>query len=86
MRYLPVEVRTTSFALADRLAYARFGYRKMIDPEAPDVWLPRWIEPDQWPKAIRIELGPLEADPSRVQPTSITMPVRVTRTPGELTR
>jgi hypothetical protein len=86
LRWRAVEAGPASFVLADKLAYARFGYKKMIDREAPDIWLPRWIERNEWPRAIRIEMGPLEADPSRVQPTSITMPVRITRSPVEFTR
>jgi hypothetical protein len=84
VRFRPVEALPSSFVLADKLAYARFAYQKTIDLEAPDVWLPRWLDPMEWPRAIRLEMGPLAPDPSSVQPTSITFPIRVTRSPLEI--
>jgi prepilin-type N-terminal cleavage/methylation domain-containing protein len=78
--FRPIEVGPYSFVLADRLAYCRFWYREAPPPPAPERWVPRWVQP-QWPRAIRIEMAPLEPDPSRVQPMELIAPVRVNKIP-----
>jgi hypothetical protein len=32
-----------------------------------------------WPSAIRVEMAPLQADPSRLQPVTVTAPIRIHR-------
>jgi general secretion pathway protein J len=81
-RFRPIEVGPQSFVLADNLEFCRFLYREIPPPPDPERWVPRWVRPE-WPAAIRIEMAPLEPDPTRVQPLSITMPVRVTKRPLE---
>ncbi len=67
-----------SFVLADKLAYCRFLYLQSIEPE-PDRWVPVWVRRDYWPRAIRIEMAPLEADPVRVPPMTFTGLIRPNR-------
>ncbi|MGC8793645.1 MAG: PulJ/GspJ family protein [Bryobacteraceae bacterium] len=77
--FRPIEVGPYSFVLADRLAFCRFWYRQ-APPPAPERWVARWVQP-QWPRAIRIEMAPLEPDPSRVQAMELVAPLRVNKIP-----
>lgn len=80
-QFLPVAAAPTSFVLADELAYCRFSYlARSLDPNQPDVWSGVWRN-NVLPLAVRIEMAPLDADPSRVQPTSITAPIYLRRDP-----
>ena len=45
--------------------------------------MPRWIWPDFWPKAVRIEMLPFEPDPARVPPVSFTGRLRPNRMVNE---
>ena len=83
--FLPIETSSSSFVLADKLAYCRFSYRfipPQYNPLAPaqPLWLVHWPKPFL-PNAIRIEMAPLEPDSARVQPVTLTVPVHVTRDP-----
>ncbi len=80
-RYVPVQIGAGSFVLADKLAYCRFSYREYTPPQEPK-WLLRWTRP-ALPTAIRIEMAPLVPDASRLQPVTLTIPVRVNRLPLE---
>jgi prepilin-type N-terminal cleavage/methylation domain-containing protein len=79
-RFLPIQVGATSFVLADKLAYCRFVYREF--PPLPDTpkWVGQWVKP-VLPNAIRIEMAPLVPDASKLEPLTMTIPVRVTRLP-----
>lgn len=83
-RYQPIEARATSFVLADRLASCRFAYLAPAPPGTPPPalpqWKPNWIWPI-WPLAVRVELEPLDPDPSRLRVLTVTAPVQVTRRP-----
>ena len=81
-QFLPVEIGSASFVLADKLAYCRFSYRELLPPPEMDRWVLRWVKP-LLPSAIRIEIAPLVPDPARVQPVTLTIPIRVTRLPLE---
>jgi prepilin-type N-terminal cleavage/methylation domain-containing protein len=81
-RFHPIQAGPGSFVLADRLAYCRFSYRETLPLPLLDRWLPVWLRPT-WPTAVRIEMAPLEADPSRPPLVSITAPIRVNRVPFE---
>lgn len=76
----PIQVGPASFVLADRLAYCRFWFREPAPAPALHRWVPRWVQP-QWPTAVRIEMAPLEPDPSRVQPMELIAPIRVNKIP-----
>ncbi len=78
--FRPIEVGPASFVLADRLAYCRFSFREVLPPPGLERWVPRWVQP-QWPTAVRIEMAPLEPDPSRVQPMELIAPIRVNKIP-----
>jgi prepilin-type N-terminal cleavage/methylation domain-containing protein len=70
-----------SFVLADKLAFCRFSYQThpRNATDAP-VWVTSWSMPT-WPRAIRVEMEPLEPDPGRLQPITITAPIRLLRSP-----
>ena len=80
-QFIPANAGAQSFVLADKLGYCRFRY--LMAPASagqPPEWKEIWTI-QQWPLAVRIEMAPLEADPSRVQPISVVAPVRVHRNP-----
>jgi prepilin-type N-terminal cleavage/methylation domain-containing protein len=80
-QFLPIQTGSGSFVLADKLAYCRFLYYFVpADAKLTPVWLGHWSKP-LLPTAIRIEMGPLQADSARVQPLTLTMPVHVTKDP-----
>ncbi len=79
-RFRPIEIGASSFVLADKLAYCRFSYLGPAPPPAFDAWRSIWILP-RWPFAIRIEMAPLEVEPARLNPVTITVPLHVDRDP-----
>jgi hypothetical protein len=76
-RFRPIEVGPRSFVLADRLAFCRFSYQ---EPPPTIKWTRLWILP-KWPRAIRIEMAPLDDEISRLRPMSVTAQIHVTRYP-----
>lgn len=82
-QFAPPTANQHSFVLADKLAYCRFAYlAKLPDepPIAPALWRAHGSGLG-WPKAIRVEMEPLTADASRLQPLTIIAPIRVHRAP-----
>jgi len=80
-QFVPPEAGPQSFVLADKLAYCRFSYlAPKTAPEQPDLWLLVWKLPVP-PEAIRVEMAPLDPDPSRIQPLTITAPLHLHRDP-----
>jgi prepilin-type N-terminal cleavage/methylation domain-containing protein len=83
-RFRPVEAGPHSFVLADRLADCRFSYLEAppqgAPPTAPDLWRENWVA-DAWPLGVRIEMAPLDPDPARLQPVTITASVPLRRHP-----
>ena len=80
-RYRPVEPGPASFVLADKLSACRFIYLEPpMPPDYKERWVPQWIL-QRWPLAVRVELAPLETDASKLQPVSVTIPLRITRAP-----
>jgi hypothetical protein len=79
--WLPVQVGSGSFILADKLAACQFAYKEekpaLLDP---DVWHNRWPH-GYTPAAVRVQLTPLDPDPARLQVPSLVAPFRVTRDP-----
>jgi type II secretory pathway component PulJ len=80
--FLPIQIGAASFVLADKLAYCRFSFRDLLPPPDLAKWIARWIKP-VLPNAIRVEMAPLTPDASRVQPVTLSIPIRVTRLPLE---
>jgi hypothetical protein len=79
--FAPVQAGPKSFVLADKLAYCRFSYFTIpLDRNVPPHWTPSWNF-SGWPYAVRIEMAPLEPDPSRLQPISVTAPIHLHRSP-----
>jgi hypothetical protein len=68
-----------SFVLADKLDFCRFSYLEQPpDINSPLHWVPRFAGED-WPRAVRIEMAPLDPDPSRVQPITVVAPIHIMR-------
>jgi len=80
--FLPVQARSQSFVMADRLAYCRFLYRARI-PDTPLMgpWIPVWNQRDL-PGAVRIEMAPLVPDPASLPLVNVTVPIHITRDVG----
>ena len=81
-RFLPAAPSERSFVLADKLAYCRFSY--LVSSSSPKeltpVWLPHATR-QGWPFAVRVEMAPLEPDPSVLQPITVTAPIHLWRAP-----
>ena len=81
--FAPASPGPKSFVLADKLAYCRFSY--LVTANEPDERMPLWNSSATrmgWPFAIRVEMRPLEPDPSRLQPITVTAPIHLYRSPG----
>jgi type II secretory pathway pseudopilin PulG len=79
--FAPVQAGPNSFVLADKLAYCRFSYYTIpLDHSVPPHWTPVWNIAG-WPFALRIEMAPLDPDPSRLQPITVTAPIHIHRSP-----
>jgi prepilin-type N-terminal cleavage/methylation domain-containing protein len=71
-RFRPVTAGPNSFVLADKLAFCRFAY--LWPPKTANdatVWSPVALN-SGWPVAIRVEMTPLQPDPSVLQPLTVT--------------
>ena len=80
-KFPPVNAGPQSFVLADKLAYCRFSYLwPALDINTPPTWHSDW-KADAWPLAVRVEMAPLEPDPTRVQNISVTAPIYLHRNP-----
>src|SRR5262249_33746876 len=78
-RFVPVIPGPHSFVLADKLAYCRFVFlAPPVSPGAPETWIANWNRP-AWPLAVRVEMAPVEPDPSRLQPITAVAPIFVRR-------
>jgi prepilin-type N-terminal cleavage/methylation domain-containing protein len=81
-QYAPVAAGPQSFVLADQLAFCRFLYLSPgPQPGLPAVWTRDWSAVG-WPRGVRVEMAPLEPDGTRLQPNTVTAPVRLSVTPG----
>lgn len=81
--FAPVVAGEHSFVLADKLAFCRFSYLGM-GPDGPSPPEPIWRKHATglaWPQAIRVEMAPLAADASKVQPITVIAPLRIHRSP-----
>ena len=79
-QYLPASPSPKSFVLADQLAFCRFSYLDDMPDGRPRMWAPLFAGAN-WPKAVRVEMAPLVPDPARLQPISLTAPIRIHRGP-----
>ncbi len=81
--FRPIQIGANSFVLADKLAYCRFLFEAPRFLPLPATWTNHWVK-EGWPIAIRIEMAPLDADPTRLQPMTVTSAVHVNKVLGEL--
>ena len=81
-QFVPIDVGAGSFVLADKLAYCRFSFRDLMPAPELERWIVHWIKP-VLPSAVRVEMAPLTSDPARLEPVTLTIPIRVTRLPLE---
>lgn len=79
--FAPPQASDHSFVLADRLAYCRFSYLVEAGPAAQLAWKPA-ASSAAWPKAIRVDMAPLETNPSQLQPIAVTAPIHIYRAPN----
>jgi prepilin-type N-terminal cleavage/methylation domain-containing protein len=81
-QFAPVEASPSSFVLADKLEFCRFSFLTADprQPLTPPVWKASWTMPG-WPRGVRIEMAPLQADISTLQPITVTAPIRLRRSP-----
>jgi len=79
--FRPIQTGAGSFVLADKLAFCRFRYETARLGALPSLWVSQWTR-TEWPLAIRIEMAPLEPDPSRLQPMTVTAAVHVNKNLG----
>ena len=80
-KYLMASPSPKSFVLADQLAFCRFSYLDQVpDGSKPAQWYALFAGLN-WPKAVRVEMAPLDPDPGRLQPISMTAPIRIHRAP-----
>jgi prepilin-type N-terminal cleavage/methylation domain-containing protein len=77
-RFGPVQIGSYSFVLADKLQYCRFLYKDEPPPPQPERWLERWGRA-RMPSALRVDMGPLDPDPGKLQLVGLTEPIRVNR-------
>jgi hypothetical protein len=64
--------------IADQLAYCRISYQRVHPLTQDRVWQTAY-NGAALPAAVRIEMAPLRPDPARVQLSTTTIPLRVTR-------
>jgi hypothetical protein len=79
-RFRPIQSGPWSFVIADKLAACRFVYLEPAPAPVIERWTPAWVQ-TRWPLGVRIEMVPLEDNPARLRPVTITARVHVTRSP-----
>jgi prepilin-type N-terminal cleavage/methylation domain-containing protein len=79
-QFVPIPVGPQSFVLADKLAFCQFYYLEPHQPPQTEIWRQNWVLP-RWPMGIRVEMAPLEDNPSRLRPLTVTAPVPLNRSP-----
>lgn len=76
--FRPIQTGPHSFVLADHLGFCRFSYLDQAPEPVQAQWTPRWVRL-KLPQAIRVEMAPLEEDPAKIQPLTVTLPLHVNR-------
>ena len=79
-QFVPIQTGPWSFVLADKLAFCRFIYLEPRDPPELERWTQNWVQP-RWPLAVRVEMAPIEDNPARLRPLTVTAAIRVNRSP-----
>jgi hypothetical protein len=77
--FFPIVPGPYSFVLADRLAYCRIIYQELVQqPQPHQEWRANWAS-RKWPLAVRVEMAPLERDPTRLHPMTVTAAIHAAR-------
>jgi type II secretory pathway pseudopilin PulG len=77
--FVPVQIGGNSFVLSDKLAFCHFSFRDSQTRRQP-LWVDHWVKPF-YPDVVRVDLAPLAPDPAKLQPVTLTIPIRITRQP-----
>lgn len=80
--YIPAQAGAQSFVLADKLAYCKFSYQDRFSVPPFQAWGTTWIDIMKNPKAVRIEMAPLDPNSPDLHVASISIALPVTRTAG----
>lgn len=84
VQMVPLATTAQTFVLADKLASCHFSYyTPAVAANDPPTWQPNWAAKG-WPLAVRIEMVPESADPSRLQPITVTAPIHIRRDPEKV--
>jgi len=85
--FRPIEAGPGSFVLADKLEFCRFSFLSNPPPPLPPEWKAGWSPGPpggaqlRWPGAIRVEMGLLDPQISRLRPTTVTARIHINREP-----
>jgi len=79
-QFRPIEPSAQSFILADKLAWCRFSYLEPALPPKVEHWRTDWVMP-RWPIGLRVEMAPLEDNPARLRPLTVTTAIPINRLP-----
>jgi general secretion pathway protein J len=79
-QFRPIQASAQSFVLADKLAWCRFSYLEPGQPPQVEHWRTDWVLP-RWPMGLRLEMAPLEDNPARLRPLTITTNIPINRLP-----
>lgn len=79
-QFPPIQASAQSFVLADKLAFCRFSYLEQAKFPEIEQWRTDWVLP-RWPMGLRIEMAPIEDNPARLRPVTITFALPVNRRP-----
>jgi hypothetical protein len=82
IHFAPILPGPQSFVLADRLAFCRFSWLEPLRDPPFRLWRPDWVQPQLLPLAVRIEMAPLDATPTDLHISTVTVPFNVNRSPG----
>jgi general secretion pathway protein J len=78
--FMPVQPAQQSTEMAGRLTYCRFAYRLTVqDSPIGADWLTVWQQHSDLPRAVRVEMLPLESGPSHLPRLTLNVPVHITR-------
>jgi len=80
-QFRPIQASPQSFVLADKLAWCRFSYLEPAKPPDVEQWRTDWVLPSRWPRGLRVEMAPLEDNPARLRPLTITTAIPINRLP-----
>ena len=79
-QFRPIQASAQSFVLADKLAWCRFSYLEPAQPPKIEYWRTDWVMA-RWPIGLRVEMAPLEDNPARLRPLTVTTAIPINRLP-----